>query len=74
VVLSGNAMVTLTVMRGTHEVAKMSATRRQAGHSWLTWSGKIKRQAAPRGTYRIFVTAVSPAGAKAGDSAFLRIT
>lgn len=72
--LSRNALVTLTVMRGTREVAKLSATRRQAGSSWLTWSGKIKRQAAPRGTYRIVVGAVLSTGGSARTSAMLRIT
>jgi hypothetical protein len=73
VVLSRNAMVTLTVMRGTRQVAKLSPTRRQAGRSWLTWSGKIKRRAVRTGTYRIVVRAVSSAGASAKDSAVLRI-
>ena len=73
VVLSRTAMVTLTVMRGIHQVAKLSATRHQAGGSWLTWSGKIKRKAAPKGTYRIVVKAVSAAGGVASHSAILRI-
>jgi hypothetical protein len=73
VMLSRSAMVTLTVMRGTHQVAQPRATRHQAGHSWLTWNGKVKRQAAPTGTYRMVVRAVSSTGATAKDSAILHI-
>jgi hypothetical protein len=74
VVLSRNAMITLIVMRGTRQVAALRATRRQAGRSWLTWSGEIRHQPAPTGTYRIVVRAVASADASARDSAILRIT
>ncbi len=74
VVLSRKATVTLTVMRGSRQVAQLSATRAHAGRSWLTWSGKINRQAAPRGTYWIVIKAVPSSGASARDGAILRIT
>jgi hypothetical protein len=73
-VLNGPAKVTLTVLRGTRVVAKLSTTRLAAGRGSLTWNGKIKRKFAPRATYKIMVRAVSPAGASAHETATARIT
>ena len=73
-VLNGPAKVTLTVLRGTRVVAKLSTTRLAAGRGSLTWNGKIKRKFAPRATYKIMLRAVSPAGASAHETATARIT
>jgi hypothetical protein len=73
-VLSGPAKVTLTILRGTRVVAKLSTTRLAAGRGSLTWNGKIKLRFAPRATYTIMVRAVSPAGASAHETATARIT
>jgi hypothetical protein len=72
-VLNAPAKVTLTLLRGTRVVGKLSTTRRKAGRASLTWDGKIKRQLAPRGTYEIVLRAISPAGT-ASDTATIRIT
>lgn len=55
-------------------VAKLRTTRRRAGLGWLTWNGRIGRKLAPRGTYKIMLRAVSPAGASVRDAATLHIT
>ena len=73
-VLNGPAKVTLTVLRGTRVVAKLSTTRLAAGRGSLTWNGKIKLKLAPRAAYTIMVRAVSPAGAAAHEAATVRIT
>jgi Ice-binding-like/Bacterial Ig-like domain len=73
-VLNGPAKVTLTVLRGTRVVAKLSTTRLAAGRGSLTWNGKIKLKLAPRAAYTIMVRAVSPAGASAHKTATARIT
>ena len=73
-VLSGPAKVTLTILRGTTVVAKLSTTRLAAGRGSLTWNGKIKLKLAPRAAYTIMVRAVSPAGASAHEAATARIT
>jgi hypothetical protein len=73
-VLSGPGKVTLTVLRGKRVVAKLSTTLRKAGRGWLTWNGKINGKLAPRGTYRIIVLAVSPAGASTRKTATVHIT
>jgi hypothetical protein len=73
-VLNGPATVTLTVLRGTRVVAKLSTTRRAAGRGLLTWNGKIKLKPAPRAAYTVMVRAVSPAGASAHKAAALRVT
>ena len=72
-VLNGPAKVTLTILRGTKVVAKLSTTRLAAGPGSLTWNGKIKLKFAPRATYTIMVLAVSPAGASAHETATGRI-
>jgi Bacterial Ig-like domain/Collagen triple helix repeat (20 copies) len=74
VALSDPAKLTLTVMRGKKVVAKMTVARRKAGHSVLTWNGKINRTFAPRGAYSVVVNAVTPSGASASVKATLRIT
>ncbi len=73
-VLSGPAKVTVTVLRAKRVVAKLTTTRRKAGRGWLTWNGKIKRNFAPRGVYKIMLRAVSPARTSASDAGALRIT
>jgi hypothetical protein len=73
-VLNGPARVTLTVLRGKRVVATLSTTRREAGHGLLTWSGKIRKAPASKGSYKIMMRAVSPAGALARAAAALRIT
>ena len=73
-VLSGPAKATLTVLRGSTAVATLSTTRRVAGRGSITWNGRITRRLASRGSYRIVLRAVAPAGASAGDTAVLRIT
>ncbi|HEX6390765.1 MAG TPA: Ig-like domain-containing protein, partial [Solirubrobacteraceae bacterium] len=72
-VLGGPAKVTLTVMRGTKVVAKVSTTRSKAGRGTIAWNGKIKGKLAPRGTYKVIVRAVSRAGTSIRYSARLRI-
>lgn len=71
--VNGPATVTVTLMRGTRAVARLSATRRSAGRGTVAWSGMIGRRPAARGLYRIAVRAVSPAGASAGDASTLRL-
>jgi flagellar hook assembly protein FlgD len=73
-VLSGPARVTLTVVRGKEVVAEMSATRTQAGRCSLTWDGRINREFAGKGLYKITIQASSPAGTSARETATLRIT
>jgi hypothetical protein len=73
-VLNGPAKVTLTVLRGKRLVAKRSTTCKNAGRCSLTWNGRIKHKLAGRGTYKIKVRAVSPAGTSARDAAKVRIT
>ncbi|MEA2496640.1 MAG: hypothetical protein QOJ29_4551, partial [Thermoleophilaceae bacterium] len=72
--LNGPAKVTLTVLRGKRLVAKRSTTCKNAGRCSLTWNGRIKHKHAGRGTYKIKVRAVSPAGTSARDAAKVRIT
>jgi hypothetical protein len=72
--LSNRAKITLTVMHGKNVVASMTFARLQAGHSVLTWNGKIKGQLAPRGAYSVVVRAVTTSGASASVKAMLRIT
>ena len=74
VVLSNAAKVTVAVLRGKKEVATMAAARHGAGHFVLIWSGKIHRASAPRGTYMIVVSAVTPSGSSASARAPLRFT
>jgi hypothetical protein len=74
VVLSDPAKLKLTVMRGKKVVATMTVAQRKAGHSVLTWNGKIKRGFARRGVYSVVVSAVTPSGASASAKATLRIT
>jgi Ice-binding-like/Bacterial Ig-like domain/Collagen triple helix repeat (20 copies) len=74
VALSNPAKLTLTVMRGKKVVATMTVAKRKAGHSVLTWNGKIKRKFAARGTYSVVVSAVTPSGVSASAKATLRIT
>ena len=74
VALSNPAKLTFTVMRGKRVVARMTIAHRKAGHSVLTWNGKLKRGFAPRGTYSVVVGAVTPIGASASVTATLRIT
>jgi hypothetical protein len=74
VVLSDPARLKLTVMRGKKLVATITVAQRKAGHSVLTWNGKIKRGFAPRGAYAVVVRAVTPSGASASVKATLRIT
>jgi hypothetical protein len=74
VALSNRAKLTLTVMRGKTVMATMIVAQRHAGHSVLTWNGKIKRGFAPRGAYSIVVIAVTRTGASASAKATLRIT
>lgn len=72
-VVSGPAKVTFTLMRGRRAVAAVSVTRRSAGRGSLTWNGRLARRPAPRGTYTVVLSAVSPAGASARDTATLRV-
>jgi hypothetical protein len=72
--LDGPAKVTLTILRGTRVVAKLSTTCRAAGRGSLTWDGKINLKFAPRAVYTIRVRAVSPAGDSAHETATVRIT
>jgi hypothetical protein len=72
--LSNPATLTLTVMRGKTVVATMVVAHVKAGHSVLSWNGKVKRGFAPRGTYSVVVRAVSASGASATARAALRIT
>ncbi len=74
VALSNPAKLTLTVMRGNKVMARMIVPQRPAGHSLLTWNGKVKRGFARRGAYSIVVTAVTTSGASASAKATLRIT
>jgi len=74
VALSAPAKLTLTVMRGNKVLATMTVAQRKAGHSVLTWNGKIKRRFAARGAYSVVVNAVTPSGASASAKATLRIT
>jgi hypothetical protein len=55
-------------------MARMIVAQLRAGHSVLTWNGKVKRGFAPRGDYSVVVTAVTRSGASAGAKATLRIT
>jgi hypothetical protein len=73
-VLNGPATVTLTILRGTRVVAKLSSTRLAAGRGFLTWNGKIKLKLAPKAAYTIMVRAVSPVGASAHEAATVHIT
>jgi hypothetical protein len=72
-VLSAPAKVTLTVLRGTRVVARLTTTRLKAGAGSLTWNGKIKQKFAPRGTYKFVLQAVSPTGASVRKTAVVRI-
>ncbi len=74
VALSNAAKLTLTIMRGKKVVARMIFARVKAGHSVLTWNGKVKRGFAPRGIYSVVVRAVTTSGASASVKATLRIT
>ncbi len=74
VALSNPAKLTLTVMRGKKVVATMPVAQCKAGHSVLTWNGRITRGFAPRGAYSVVVRAVTPSGASASAKATLRIT
>jgi exonuclease VII large subunit len=74
VALSDPAKLTVTVMRGKKVVARMTFARLKAGHSVLTWNGKVKKEFAPRGSYSVVVKAVTPSGASASVKAALRIT
>jgi hypothetical protein len=74
VALSNPAKLTLTVMRGKTVMATMIVAQRHAGHSVLTWNGKVKRGFAPRGVYSVVVRAVTTSGASASAKATLRIT
>jgi hypothetical protein len=74
VALSNPAKLTLTVVRGKKVVATMTVAHRKAGHSVLTWNGKIKRKFAPRGAYSVIIRAVTRSGATASVKATLRIT
>jgi hypothetical protein len=73
VALSSLAKLKLSVMRGKKVVATVTVARQKAGHTVLTWNGRIKRAFAPRGAYSVVVTAVTPAGASASAKATLRI-
>jgi hypothetical protein len=66
--------VTLIVMRAKKMVARMIVPQLRAGHSVLTWNGKVKRGFAPRGAYSVVVTAVTTSGASASAKATLQIT
>jgi hypothetical protein len=72
--LNRPATVTLTILRGTVVVAKLSTTRLASGRGSLTWNGKIRLKFAPSASYTIMVRAVSPAGASAHETATARIT
>jgi Ice-binding-like/Bacterial Ig-like domain/Collagen triple helix repeat (20 copies) len=74
VALSHSAKLKLTVKRGKKVVATVTVAKRKAGHSVLTWNGKIKRKFAARGVYSVVVSAVTPAGASASVKATLRIS
>jgi hypothetical protein len=74
IALSDPAKLTLTVMRGKKVVATMIVAHLKAGHSVLTWNGKVKRGFAPRGDYSVVVRAVTTSGASASAKATLRIT
>jgi hypothetical protein len=74
VALSNSAKLTLTVMRGKRVVAVMAGAQHKAGHFVLTWSGKLKREFAPRGAYTLVVSAVTASGASASAKTTLRIT
>jgi Big-like domain-containing protein len=74
VALSDAAKLTLTVMRGKKVVAVITVAHSKAGHSVLTWNGKINRTFAPPGAYSVMVRAVTPSGASASAKATLRIT
>ena len=74
VALSDPAKLKLTVMRGKKVVATVAVAERKAGHSVVTWNGKIKGGFAPRGRYSVVVSAVTPAGASASAAATLRVT
>jgi len=73
-VVSGQARVMLTVLRGQRVVAQLTSTLRLGGLDSLTWNGKIKQKFAPKGNYRIIVRAVSPTGVSATGRATARIT
>jgi hypothetical protein len=73
VALSDPAKLTLTVLRAKTVIATI-VTQHHAGHSVLTWNGKIKRGFAPRGAYSVLVRAVTTSGASASAKATLRIT
>jgi len=73
-VLNGPAKVTLTILRGTRVVAKLSTRRLAAGRDSLSWNGRINLKLAPRATYKIMVRAVSPAGASVHETATACIT
>jgi hypothetical protein len=72
--LSDRAKLTLTVVRGKKVVARTTVAHCKAGHSVLTWNGKIKRRFAPRGAYSVIISAVTRSGATASAKATLRIT
>jgi hypothetical protein len=74
VALSNPAKVMLTVLRGKNVVARIIVAQLRAGHSVLTWNGKVKRGFAPRGAYSVVVRAVTRSGASASAKATLRIT
>jgi hypothetical protein len=61
-------------MRGKTVMATMIVAQRHAGHSVLTWNGKVKRGFVPRGVYSVVVRAVTTSGASASAKATLRIT
>jgi len=73
-VVNEPAKVTLTILRGTRVVARLSTTRLVAGRGSLTWNGKIKQKFAPRAAYTMIVQAVSAAGVSAHKTATARIT
>lgn len=73
-VLSAPAKVTLTVLRGTRVVARLTTTRHKAGPGSLTSNGTVKQKFAPRGTYKLILQAVSPSGASVRKTAVVRIT
>jgi Ice-binding-like/Bacterial Ig-like domain len=72
-VLNGPARVTLTVLRGDTVLAKVSTTLSKSGRGRLTWNGKFRRRFVAKGSYRLRVRAVSPAGASAHAAGRLRI-
>jgi hypothetical protein len=60
-------------MRWKKVVARITVAHRKAGHSVLTWNGKINREFAPSGAYSLVVRAVTPLGVSASAKATLQI-